>query len=564
MRIGLHIGLFTNLTGVAALVGLCGLASLAGLAGPGCRPAQPRFITKNVEGRQIVTRAISPDAYTHATRGFLYVEQGRARAARDAFTRALAHDPDAVTLWEHLAETQLALGNIPAAHQAIKAARALSPTARGYLIEGKVLQARGRPNESESAFQRAFDLAKLEQGASNNTTTDTTLASQAIRVWVESIVLSGRPLEAARKLDAYCQQTPPDANNGQGVWMDLAALHWANGHTDKARQALEQILATDSNHLDALHTLAWLEAAEGNVRAAGMLFDRAQGLLESPKELQSDVARFLTGAGRAADARALLSPPHTLTAEPGVLIEELRLAVDMRAHAHAETVAAYALSAFDEQLTDGQRLSIAQALAATNVRSAQVAAMEELRVIQPGSDAFAAAQRLWAAIEGELGKPAQGLDRLNAAFREPQSLSPAAQHALLTTKIELLAAAGREGDAVKLVVAAQQATEEGDDEANLTNNHDVELALSVASLEAQRGNVQAALNHAEAALRRHPDSPDLLNFWGYTVAEHAADNGPDIARDLERDLAKAQAALPPPRHSCPEPAPFWTAWAGYI
>ena len=68
--------------------------SLALARRAGCATA-PQPVTKIVNGRVIVTRAVSPEAYEHVTRAMLYEEEERWKEAADELQRALPFDPEA-------------------------------------------------------------------------------------------------------------------------------------------------------------------------------------------------------------------------------------------------------------------------------------------------------------------------------------------------------------------------------------------------------------------------------------------------------------------------------------
>ena len=65
---------------------------VAGAAG--CATAPPP-ITKIVNGRIVLTRAVGPEAYEHVARAQLYEEEERWQEAADELQRALPFDPDA-------------------------------------------------------------------------------------------------------------------------------------------------------------------------------------------------------------------------------------------------------------------------------------------------------------------------------------------------------------------------------------------------------------------------------------------------------------------------------------
>jgi len=65
-----------------------------------------------LDGRQIATRSVDPDAYEHAGRAFLYEDQERWEDAAAELQRALAFDGDSPELHARLAEIDLRFGKV--------------------------------------------------------------------------------------------------------------------------------------------------------------------------------------------------------------------------------------------------------------------------------------------------------------------------------------------------------------------------------------------------------------------------------------------------------------------
>src|SRR5262249_32959499 len=80
---------------------LVGVAAALACAAGCATTVQP--VTKIVDGRVIVTRSVSPDAYEHVTRALLYEEEERWDEAATELQRALPFDDDAAELRAHLA-----------------------------------------------------------------------------------------------------------------------------------------------------------------------------------------------------------------------------------------------------------------------------------------------------------------------------------------------------------------------------------------------------------------------------------------------------------------------------
>src|SRR6185295_18513040 len=82
---------------------LAGAVLLFTAAAGGCATA-PQPVTKIVNGRVVVTRSVSPEAYEHVTRAMLYEEEERWKEAADELQRALPFDPEAAEVRAQLAE----------------------------------------------------------------------------------------------------------------------------------------------------------------------------------------------------------------------------------------------------------------------------------------------------------------------------------------------------------------------------------------------------------------------------------------------------------------------------
>ena len=120
-------------------------------AGAGCATAPPT-LTKIVNGRVIETRAVSPEAYEHVTRAYLYEEEERWQEAADELQRALPFDPDAAEVRAQLAELFIRLGRPDDAAEQIARSLATAPTVEGYLAQAHLAVAR-----SEAEGKQAGD-----------------------------------------------------------------------------------------------------------------------------------------------------------------------------------------------------------------------------------------------------------------------------------------------------------------------------------------------------------------------------------------------------------------------
>src|SRR6266446_3254579 len=119
------------------LVALAGGVALTG----GCATSsQP--ITKIVNGRVVVTRAVSPEAYEHVARARLYEEEERWEDAAAELQRALPFDDEAAEVRAELAELFVRVGRLDDAGEQIERSLETAPTVPGHLARAHLAAAR--------------------------------------------------------------------------------------------------------------------------------------------------------------------------------------------------------------------------------------------------------------------------------------------------------------------------------------------------------------------------------------------------------------------------------------
>ena len=198
--------------------------SRRGVASAGCATA-PQPVTKIVNGRVVVTRAVSPEAYEHVARALLYEEEERWKEAADELQRALPFDPDAAEVRAQLAELFIRLGRLDDAAEQIARSLQIAPTVEGYLAKAHLADA-----YDDERAPRAGDPGAARGGARWRSTTTIPRRSSATHLELAeaqvSRSISTAALETARRLvDAV-----PDTLRGR---VQLAALAWATGALDR-------------------------------------------------------------------------------------------------------------------------------------------------------------------------------------------------------------------------------------------------------------------------------------------------------------------------------------------
>jgi tetratricopeptide (TPR) repeat protein len=101
-----------------------------------------RPVTRIVNGRIIVTRSISPDAYSHVARALLYEEEQRWDDAARELQRALPFDDGGAELRAHLAELFVRLGRLDDAGEQVQRSLQIAETVDGHLAAARLAQAR--------------------------------------------------------------------------------------------------------------------------------------------------------------------------------------------------------------------------------------------------------------------------------------------------------------------------------------------------------------------------------------------------------------------------------------
>ena len=483
----------------------------------GCASA-PRAVTKIVNGKVVVTRAVSPEAYEHVTRAMLYEEEERWKEAADELQRALPFDPEAAEVRAHLAELFIRLDRLDDAAEQISRSLQVAPTVDGYLAQAHLADAyEDGPHHVQAipALREACRLALEDDDPEQMERTHLELSEAQI----VALDPDGALETAQRLVDAV-----PDTLRGR---VQLATVAWATGAFDRAAAALAAAIELEPNDVDARLVLAELEVATNKIAAAKVAFRAAIDRAEGPMQVGDAYAGWLVLRGDVAEAQELAD---RLVADAG----------------DAETLAA--ASAFERTVKRPQR-ALALIERATKLglapgrRALLLAAAALSKEDKPGAVAafmsvdkrdptYFEARLRAAEILREQGKVEEAERGLNdAAAVASQAETPAqAEDRRVDVTIALSLVDEKRGDAARAARRLDEALGKDGDA-----HGDPRLILARAAVDDRRGDWQQAIARGERLIARKPRSVEALNFVGFVAADHG--------HDLPRTIRRLQAAV---------------------
>src|SRR4051794_10339240 len=281
-------------TGAAAarrLTGPLHVAVFAALVVVGCATA-PGPVSKIVNGRIVVTRAIGPDAYEHVARAQLFEEDQRWGDAARELERALQFDEEGAEVRAELAEVYLRLGRLDDAADQIERSVATAPTVEAYLAAAHLAEVR----HDEAAALGHFRTAAAQALGDGEVE-----AIQETHLALANAQLAALDLPAAHATVRVLRDTVAD-NVRAGV--ELAAISWAEGHPQEAEAALVAALALEPEQIDARLMLAALRVATGRPAEAKATFREALERSEDAPDVAEMFLRWLSGRGDKVEAAA--------------------------------------------------------------------------------------------------------------------------------------------------------------------------------------------------------------------------------------------------------------------
>jgi tetratricopeptide (TPR) repeat protein len=473
-------------------------------------------VTKIVNGKIVVTRAVSPMAYEHVTRALLFEEEERWQEAAEELQRALPFDPDAAEVRARLAELFIRLGRLDDAADEIKRSLEIEPTVDGYLAEAHLAEA-----QTDEA-RRARAVPALRQAAA------LALAGQdpeaVERAHLELADAQTVALDLSGALDSVRQlvRSTPGTLRGR---VQLAALGWALGGFDEARAALAAAIALEPNDVEARILLGELEIATGRIDAGKASFRAAIDRADAPLEVGDAYAGWLVRRGDIAEAQELADRLTADAGNPDTLalssVVECTVKRPERAIAFAERA---------KKLGAGAGRVALLTAGAMLVKDDRAAAIKLYLDVARSDAAFFDARLRAAEVLSELKRFDEADRALDDAAKEASDGDRPNTLAIARSRV-----AEKRGDTAR---AGRYL-----DEALAKKPDDARLQLARASVDERRGDWKPALARVDRVLARQPRLVDVLNFAGFVAIDRGAPAGPELARALKR--VQAAVALSP-------------------
>jgi tetratricopeptide (TPR) repeat protein len=487
----------------------------------GCATA-PQPITKIVNGQVVETRAVSPEAYEHVARAYLYEEEERWQEAADELQRALPFDPDAADVRAELGELFIRLGRNDDAADEIARALASMPTVAGYLAEAHLAEIRSvdphQPaGDPEKSLEQAARLALADEDAGQIETTHLELAD----VQMGTLDLSAALATVRRLVHAA-----PETQRGR---VQLAALAWTMDARDEASAALTAALDDEPADVEARVLLAELQIAGGHDKEAKASFIEAIDRADAPLEIAAAFAGWLVLRGDLNEAQELADRLNADVPDVDALEQAAGLERTVK---RPERALAFAERARKLVASQGRvAIMIGAALAA---KDDPTGALKSFRSVAKSDPLFFEANLRVAELLRDKGKVDEAGKALDAADGVASDRAHKVELALARSQLE-----EKRGDAARaarvLDDALAEKTSDGGRADRLIDPLIDRLILERAAVDDRRGDWQRALTRAAEILTREPRNVEALNFAGFVAADHA--------QDLPRAIKRLQAAM---------------------
>ncbi|HXU02672.1 MAG TPA: tetratricopeptide repeat protein [Polyangia bacterium] len=478
----------------------------------GCATA-PQPVTKIVNGRVVVTRAVSPEAYEHVTRAYLYEQEERWKDAADELQRALPFDSEAAEERAHLAELFIKLERLDDAAEQIARSLQIGETVEGYLARAHLAQAHDDEAHHAQAIPALRDAARLALEDDDPEAIELTHLELS-EAQVVTLDL-GAALETARRLvDAV-----PETLRGR---LQLAVVGWATGAFDQAAAALASAIEIEPNDVEARILLAELQVATNKIPAGKASFRAAIDRADAAMAVADAFAGWLVLRGDVAEAQELAD---RLVADAGDADTLATASTFERTVKRFDRAVALAERAAKLGLAAGRRALLIGAAAL--VKEDKPGAVAAYLGVDKKDPSFFEARLRAAEVLREQGKVDEAERALNEAADAVSQADTPAQ--VEDRRIELAVALSqvdeKRGDAARAARRLDDALGKDPDA-----HGDPRLILARAAVDERRGDWQRAIARGERVLARKPRSVEALNFVGFVAADH----GHDMARTLKR------------------------------
>jgi len=487
------------------------------LAAVGCATAQ-QPVTKIVNGKVVVSRAVSPDAYEHVARSMLYEEEERWKDAADELQRALPFDQEAAEPRAHLAELFIRIDRLDDAAEQIARSLEIAETVEGYLAKAHLAQAYDDEAHHAQAIPALREAARLAVDDDDPESIERTHLELS-EAQVIALDLPAAMETARRLIDAV-----PETLRGR---VQLAVVGWATGALDQAAAALAGAIEIEPNDVEARILLAELEVATNKIAAGKAAFHGAIDRAEQPMQVADAFAGWLVLRGEVGEAQELAD---RLVADAGDADTLAVASAFERTVKRPDRAVALVERATKLGLAAGRRgLLLGAAALAKEDKAGAVAAY--LAVDKRDPSCFEARLRA-AEILREQGKPDDAERALaDAQAAASQGDTPAqVEDRRMDLAISLSQIDEKRGDAARAARRLDEALGKDGDAKG-----DPRLLLARAAIDDRRGDWQLAIARSERLLRRKPGNVEALNFVGFVAADHA--------HELARAIPRLQAAV---------------------
>lgn len=215
-------------------------------------------------------------------------------AARDAFERALALQPNLATAWNDLGASLVALGQAGVAQAAFQRALELQPRLTGAIVNlGNLALQAGDAARAQAWYRRALGVDARE----------TTARIGLGRALLQSAALA----EARTELERALRQSPASF----AALLALVGLELGSGHSLQAMESCERFLQTSPQHSGAWGVWAELGRERGDARARALVdLERWIEIQDLPHDVSFQTE---LSAGLLAQSSLLDAPPHHAT-----------------------------------------------------------------------------------------------------------------------------------------------------------------------------------------------------------------------------------------------------------